>query len=158
LSRIDAERGPLARQNQRLKVVAIRLPGELLAHHIHELLAEAKIYMQGERDYVLVEERKEGKGIDALVLAAAQVALHHRLAKGRREVESIEKTAVRDKRTAFLNLWAGITSPPEVLGTKKKDAGDMIPCTALSHFMSPPRWHVKSAAAKSKELRAEMTE
>ena len=112
MSRIDAERSPSALQNQRLKLVTIRLRGELLVHYIHELLTETEIYMQGERDYVFVEEREERKGIDALVLPAAEIALHHRLAKGRREVKSIEKTAVRDERTAFLNSWAGITSPP----------------------------------------------
>jgi len=127
LSRIDAERGPFALRDQGHIVHSIRLRGEFFVHHIHELLTKTEIYMQGKGNYMLVEEGKEWWGVDTLVLAAAQVALHHRLAKGRREVESIEKTAVRDERTALLNSWAWITSPPEALGTKKKDAGDMMP-------------------------------
>ena len=158
LSGIDTEGSPFALQDQGQEEVTIRLRGELLIHHVHELLTESEKDVQGEGYYMFVEEGEEREGVDALVLAAAQAALRDRLTNGRREIEAIEKPAVRDERAAFLNSWAGITSPPKTLGTKKKDAGDIIPCTALSHFMSPPRWHVYPAAAKSKEFRAEITE
>ena len=69
---------------------------------------------------MFVQEGEEWKGLDALVLAAAEVALNQGLTKGRREVESIEEVTVLQERAAFLNSWVGITSPPKALGTKKK--------------------------------------